>query len=70
MAKKVLIALPPAMLEQIDQLAKDEFRTRSDLIRESLRNYLERRNRLHPSPLALLNSESVIGNSPIGESIL
>lgn len=41
MPKKVLIAIPPAMLEQIDFIAKCEHRTRSDLIRESLRRYLE-----------------------------
>lgn len=46
MPKKVLIALPPAMLEQVDFIAKCEHRTRSDLIREALRRYLEnfRRN--------------------------
>lgn len=42
MPKKVLIALPPAMLEQVDFIAKCEHRTRSDLIRESLRRYLEK----------------------------
>lgn len=46
MPKKVLIALPPAMLEQVDFIAKCEHRTRSDLIREALRRYLDnfRRN--------------------------
>lgn len=41
MSKKVLIALRPGMLEQIDYIAKCEHRSRSDLIRESLRRYLE-----------------------------
>jgi metal-responsive CopG/Arc/MetJ family transcriptional regulator len=41
MPKKVLIALPAAMLEQVDFIAKCEYRTRSDLIRESLRRYWE-----------------------------
>jgi predicted transcriptional regulator len=41
MPKKVLIALPPAMLEQVDFIAKCEHRTRSDLIREALRRYLD-----------------------------
>lgn len=40
MPKKVLIALPVGMLEQIDYVAQAEHRTRSDLIRESLRQYL------------------------------
>ena len=41
MPKKVLIALPPAMLEQVDFIAQHEHRTRSDLIREALRRYLD-----------------------------
>lgn len=40
MPKKVLIALPPAMLEQVDFIAMHEHRTRSDLIREALRRYM------------------------------
>ena len=41
MPKKVLIALPPAMLEVVDYIAIGECRTRSDLIRESLRRYIQ-----------------------------
>lgn len=41
MPKKVLIALPPAMLEQVDHIATIEHRTRSDLIREALRRYID-----------------------------
>ena len=41
MPRKVLIALPPAMLEQVDFVAQCEHRTRSDLIREALRRYLD-----------------------------
>jgi metal-responsive CopG/Arc/MetJ family transcriptional regulator len=40
MPKKILVALPEAMLEQVDFVAQSEHRTRSDLIRESLRCYL------------------------------
>lgn len=39
--KKVLIALPPGLLMLIDDIAKAEFRTRSDLIREALRRYAD-----------------------------
>lgn len=51
MPKKVLIALPPAMLEQVDYIAQCEHRTRSDLIRESLRRYLDnfKRNKGGPT---------------------
>lgn len=41
MPKKILIAMPPAMLEQVDHIAMVEHRTRSDLIREALRRYLQ-----------------------------
>lgn len=41
MPKKVLIALRPAMLEHIDCIAQFEHRTRSDLIREALRRYID-----------------------------
>lgn len=53
MPKKVLIALPPAMLEQVDFIAQAEHRTRSDLIREALRRYLDifrKSNGGQPSP--------------------
>ncbi|MBS1586978.1 MAG: CopG family transcriptional regulator [Bacteroidetes bacterium] len=42
MPKKVLLAIPPAMLECVDDRALKEHRTRSDLIREALRAYLSR----------------------------
>lgn len=41
MPKKVLVALPPGLLEQIDFVAQVEHRNRSDLIREALRRYLD-----------------------------
>lgn len=62
--KKVLIALPPAMLGEVDYIAEAEHRTRSDMIREALRRYIEiyrtKFNRpqtvaaLPPSPVASL----------------
>jgi metal-responsive CopG/Arc/MetJ family transcriptional regulator len=41
MPKKVLVALPPGMLMKIDDIAGIEHRTRSDLIREALRRYMD-----------------------------
>jgi len=41
MPKKVLVALPQGLLEQIDFVANVEHRSRSDLIREALRRYIE-----------------------------
>jgi CopG family transcriptional regulator / antitoxin EndoAI len=37
---RVLISLPEKFLAEIDQLADDEQRSRSELIREALRNYI------------------------------
>ena len=61
MPKKVLIALPPAMLEQVDFIAKCEHRTRSDLIRESLRRYLENFRR---SQGAVINQNGTVVTTP------
>lgn len=59
MPKKVLIALPPAMLEQVDFIASCEHRTRSDLIREALRRYLDnfRRSQQSHMTVSTINSE-------------
>lgn len=37
------IALPKDLVKKIDQQAKEEYRNRSELIREALRVYLKRR---------------------------
>lgn len=68
MPKKVLVALPPGLLEQIDFVASVEHRTRSDLIREALRRYIEsfRRSQgprmsvstVGPQKVALLTEDS------------
>lgn len=64
MPKKVLIALPPAMLEQVDHIAKLEHRTRSDLIREALRRYIDAFTRGQSARIA--NSASVV-SMPVPE---
>ena len=58
MPKKVLIAPPPAMLEQVDFIAQCEHRTRSDLIREALRRYLDNFRRTQGSQFAVTTLES------------
>lgn len=59
MPKKVLVALPPGLLEQIDFVAQVEHRTRSDLIRESLRRYIEgfKRQGALTSPMQLFTPD-------------
>lgn len=39
--KTITLALPPKMVEKIDKLMKKEQRTRSELLQEALRRYIE-----------------------------
>jgi metal-responsive CopG/Arc/MetJ family transcriptional regulator len=55
MPKKVLVALPPGLLEQIDFVAQVEHRTRSDLIREALRRYIETFKRTQSPRMSVSN---------------
>ncbi|MBI3161109.1 MAG: ribbon-helix-helix protein, CopG family [Chloroflexi bacterium] len=41
MAVKVLVSLPQEFLEDIDRIASEEHRSRSEFIREALRAYME-----------------------------
>ena len=41
---RVLISMPDEFLTKIDGVADDEQRSRSELIREALRSYVNRRN--------------------------
>lgn len=40
-SKILPISLPPEMLDNVTQLAKKEHRTKSELVREALRRYIE-----------------------------
>lgn len=42
MARKVLIALTNAMVEDADRIADREHRSRSELVREAIRQYIEK----------------------------
>jgi metal-responsive CopG/Arc/MetJ family transcriptional regulator len=68
MPKKVLIALPPAMLEQVDFIAQCEHRTRSDLIREALRRYLDNFRRQQGAHLAISTIEAQDSFNPLTTS--
>jgi len=43
MANKILVSLPEKFLEDVDRVAAEEHRSRSELIREALRAYLDAR---------------------------
>ena len=53
---RVLISMPERFLDEIDKVAGNENRTRSELIREALRNYMYR-NQLRNSKQAAKNAE-------------
>lgn len=52
---RVLISMPESFLEQIDEVADLESRSRSELIREALRSYITK-NRVRQSALADKNA--------------
>lgn len=52
---RVLVSLSPEFLEEIDSLADAEHRSRSEFIREALRNYI-RKNRQFNSAKASYNA--------------
>ena len=52
---RVLISMPEEFLDRIDQVAVDENRTRSELIREALRTYMYR-SRTKTSAIASKNA--------------
>lgn len=53
---RVLISMPERFLDEIDKVAGNENRTRSELIREALRTYMNR-NKLRNSQKANNNAE-------------
>ena len=53
---RVLISMPERFLDEIDTLATNENRTRSELIREALRTYMYR-NQLRNTARAEKNAE-------------
>ena len=52
---RVLISMPEQFLSQIDNVAQGENRTRSELIREALRTYINR-SKLRDNTLAVKNA--------------
>ncbi|MCD8378056.1 MAG: ribbon-helix-helix domain-containing protein [Candidatus Gastranaerophilales bacterium] len=60
---RVLISMSPEFLNKVDSIANSEQRTRSEYIREALRNYM-RRNRginLHKAQAIANELEELIG---------
>ncbi len=59
---RVLISMPERFLDEIDNVANSENRTRSELIREALRTYMYRNQ--------VRNSKKEMQNAEILESLL
>lgn len=43
--RTVTISMPPTLADEVDRIARAEGRTRSELVREALRQYMERTGR-------------------------
>jgi metal-responsive CopG/Arc/MetJ family transcriptional regulator len=69
MPKKVLIAFPKVMLEQIDYIATQEHRTRSDLVREAMRRYIENFKRVN-SPIYSVNANTTTPYQPVESALI
>lgn len=50
---KILISMPDKFLESIDRLADTEQRSRSELVREALRNYIKKTKTSEPKQAGL-----------------
>lgn len=59
---RVLISMPERFLDEIDSVANNENRTRSELIREALRTYMYRSQ--------LRNSQKAASNAEILDALL
>jgi metal-responsive CopG/Arc/MetJ family transcriptional regulator len=52
MTTKVMVSFPAGFLDEVDRIADEEHRSRSELIREALRQYMEaRRQTARPGDL-------------------
>ena len=49
--KTITLSLPPEMVDKIEELMKEEGRTRSELLREALRRYAEEQEMEKDLPL-------------------
>ncbi len=43
MATKVMVSFPDEFLAEVDRIAREEHRSRSELVREAIRLYIDRR---------------------------
>lgn len=59
---RILISMPDEFLDKVDNLANDEQRTRSELVREALRSYLKRSK--------IANPKRAIDNAKILDELL
>lgn len=49
---RILVSMPDEFLDKVDGIASDEQRTRSELVREALRNYIKRARIANPQKAA------------------
>lgn len=59
---RILISMPDDFLDKVDDMANDEQRTRSELVREALRSYIKRSR--------IANPQKAVNNAKILEELL
>lgn len=60
-AQRILISMPDKFLADIDKVAKDENRNRSELIREALRTYMNKQSTISKYVSMVKSDEELIG---------
>lgn len=56
---RVLISMPEGFLQQVDKMAEEENRSRSELVREALRRYMRRNSMMSDQIKAQNNAERI-----------
>jgi CopG family transcriptional regulator/antitoxin EndoAI len=59
---RILISMPDEFLDKVDNIANNEQRTRSELVREALRSYIKRSQ--------IANPQKAINNAKILDELL
>jgi len=58
-SKTVAIALPPAMVDDLDRVRRYEHRTRSELLREALARYMNGAGQGHAIPVEAARADEI-----------
>ena len=63
MAVKVMVSFPPEFLAEVDEVARQEHRSRSELLREAMRLYIDIRHQKRPGDHPRVRAAVAIQNT-------